>query len=76
METETWKHEEMKTWERWNSDILRKNIKQKTEAQTIFPNTFTVCSSCIQKFVVFAFDDEETKGSYPFANRLNGLAVM
>jgi hypothetical protein len=34
------------------------NGKQKTEAQAIFLNPFTICSSA--------------KGSYPFANGLNG----
>jgi hypothetical protein len=36
-------------------------------------NPFTVCSSCKGKFVICPFVDEETKGSYPFANGLNGL---
>ncbi len=47
--------------------------KRKTEAQRIFLNLFTIDSSCKQKFVFFPFVGEETSGSYPFANVLNGL---
>jgi hypothetical protein len=45
------------------------------EAQAIFLNMFTVCSLCHESlsFVIF---DKETNGSYPFANRLNGLAHL
>jgi hypothetical protein len=46
---------------------------RKTEAQVIFLNPCTVCSSCTRKFVICPFVDEETNGSYPFANGLNGL---
>ncbi len=31
---------------------------------------------CRQKFVVCPYVDEETNGSYPFANRLNVLADL
>ncbi len=50
-------------------------FKQKTKngAQATFLNPFTVCSACERKFVVCPFVDEETNGSYPFANGLNGL---
>jgi demethoxyubiquinone hydroxylase (CLK1/Coq7/Cat5 family) len=48
----------------------------KMEAQAIFQNQFTVCSSCKQKLVVRPFVDEETNGSYPFANRLIRLAHL
>ncbi len=51
-------------------------FKRKTEAQAIFLNPFTVCSSCKQKFVVCPFADEETDGSYPFANGPNGVAHL
>jgi hypothetical protein len=44
------------------------NGKQKREAQAIFRNPFTVCSSCNWKFVVCLFVYEETDGSYPFGN--------
>jgi hypothetical protein len=44
-----------------------------TEAQVIFPNPFTICSSGKLKFFVGLFVDEETSESYPFANRLNGI---
>jgi hypothetical protein len=46
----------------------KKTGKLRTEAQAV-----TVCSLCKQKFVVCPFVDEETNGSYPFANGLNGL---
>jgi hypothetical protein len=44
------------------------------EVQVIFLNPFTVFASCKPKFVVCLFVYEETNGSYPFANGLNGLA--
>jgi hypothetical protein len=43
-----------------------------TEAQAIFLNLFTMCSSYKRKFGICPFD-KETNRSYPFANRLNGL---
>jgi hypothetical protein len=43
------------------------------EALAIFPNPFTVCSSCKREFVVCPFVDKETNRSYLFANGLNGL---
>ncbi len=49
------------------------NGKQKTEAQTIFLNPFTVCSSWKRKFVICPFLDKETNRWYLFANGLNGL---
>jgi hypothetical protein len=45
------------------------HFKQKTDAQAILLNLFTVCSSCKPKFVVRPFVDEET-----FANGQNGFA--
>jgi hypothetical protein len=51
----------------------RKLPKRKTEAEAIFLNPFTLCSSCKRKFVVCPFVDEETNESYLFANGLNGL---
>ncbi len=39
------------------------NVKQKREAQMIFPNPFTVYSSYKRKFVVCPFVDEETNRS-------------
>jgi hypothetical protein len=44
-----------------------------TEAQTIFLNPFTICSSGYRMFVACPFVDEETNGNYLFANGLNGL---
>jgi hypothetical protein len=52
------------------------DTKRKTEAQAIFLNAFNVCSSCKRKFVICSFVDEETNGSYPFANGLIGLAHL
>ncbi len=52
------------------------DIKRKTEAPAIFINPFTVCTPCKRKFVVCLFVDEETNGSYPFANGLYGLAHL
>ncbi len=49
------------------------NGKRKTEAETIFLNPFTRCSSCKRKFVVCLFVDKETNESYLYANGLNGL---
>jgi hypothetical protein len=46
------------------------------EAHAIFLNPFTVCSTCKRRFVVCSFVDEETNGSYPFRNGLNGLARL
>jgi hypothetical protein len=51
------------------------NGKQNAEAQEIFPNPFTVCKSCKRKFVVCPFVDDETNGSYPFANGLTDLPI-
>ncbi len=51
-------------------------FKRKMEAQVIFLNPFTVCSSCKRKFVVCLYVNEETNGSYPFANGLNRLAHL
>jgi hypothetical protein len=61
-------------------DVETSNGKRKAEVQTIFLNPFTICSFC--RFVVCPFVDEDTNGSYPFANglnrlyRLNGLNVL
>jgi hypothetical protein len=52
------------------------DIKQKTEAQAIFLNPFTVYLWCKQKGVVSPFVDEETNRSYPFEKGLNGLAHL
>jgi hypothetical protein len=53
MELWTWTHMETWTWTR------------KTAAQAIFLNPLTVCLSCLRKFVVCSFVDDETNGSYP-----------
>ncbi len=50
--------------------------KQKMVAKVIFCNAFTICSSSKRKFVVCLFVVKGTNGSYPFANRLNGLAHL
>ncbi len=49
------------------------NGKRSTEPRAIFLHSFTVYSSCTWKFIVCPLRDEETNGSYSFANRLNGL---
>ncbi len=51
-------------------------VKQKTEAQAIFLNPFSVCSSCKRKFVVCPFVYEETNGNYPFSNGVTGLVYL
>ncbi len=44
------------------------------EAQAVFLNLSTVHPSCKHDFfVVFTFVDEQTNGSYLFANERNGL---
>jgi hypothetical protein len=48
----------------------------KTEAQAVFLNSFTVCSSYKRKFAVSSFVDKETNRSYPFANGPNGLSYL
>ncbi len=70
---ETLRHGDMETWdsdmETWRHGDLRQwhgDIKRKKEAQAIFLNPFTGCSSCKRKFVVCPFFDEETNWSYPF----------
>jgi hypothetical protein len=52
------------------------NKKQNKEAQKIFLNPFTVCSSSKKKFVICPFVDVETNGRYPFENGINGLAQL
>ncbi len=52
------------------------NRKWKMEAQAIFLNLFTVSSLNKWKFVVSPIVNEEMKGSYLFANRLNGFAQL
>jgi hypothetical protein len=66
---ETRKHGSMGTWKHGD-------IKRKTEAYAIFFNPLTICSLWKLKFVVCPFVDEETNGSYPFANGLNGPAHL
>jgi hypothetical protein len=76
---ETWRHGDMKTWrhgdmETWRQgDMETLNGKQKTEAQAIFLDPFTICSSYKQKFVVSPFVEEETYKNYMFAIEVNGL---
>jgi hypothetical protein len=47
-------------------------FQKEIEAQAIFLNPFTICSSCKRKIVVCSFVDEQTNGTYPLANGLNG----
>jgi hypothetical protein len=46
----------------------------KRKPRAFFLNPFTACSSDKQNFVICAFVEDETNGSYPQANRLNGLS--
>jgi hypothetical protein len=72
-----WRHGGMEAWRHGGMEAWRHgDIKQKTEALEIFLYAFTICSLCEQKFVVCLFVNEETNGSYPFANGLNGLAHL
>jgi hypothetical protein len=74
MDTETWtRRHGIKIL--GNSEVSQKKLngKWKTEAQAIFLNPFTVCSSCKRKFVVCLFVWTETNESYPLANGLNVL---
>jgi hypothetical protein len=57
MDVETW------TWRHGK-------IKQKTEAQAIFLNPFTVCSSCKRKLPICPLVAEVKNGSNPFAKGL------
>jgi hypothetical protein len=60
---------------RFNSYILLSQAEdEKTEAQAIFLNPFTVCSLCNQKFAACPFVNKETNGSYLVASRQNRLA--
>ncbi len=81
METWTWRHghgdmdKETWTWGHGHRYMNMETMDMKTwdfkrkDAQAIFLNPF---SSCKRKFVVCPFVGEETNGSYPFANGLNG----
>jgi hypothetical protein len=71
METETWRHGDgdMETWTWRHSDM-----KRKTGNPGDFSNPFNIFSSGKRKIVICPFVDEETNGSYPFANGLNKLA--
>jgi hypothetical protein len=81
VEKRTWRYGngDMETWTRRNGHEDMK-LKYQTEngKQTPchFLNPFIVCSLCKRKFVVCPYVNEETNGSYPFANGLNGLAHL
>jgi hypothetical protein len=81
---ETWRYEGMVNWtwrqghgdmelKYWGTLMLYKKSNRKREPQAIFFNQFTFCSLCKRKLVVCSFVDQETNGSYPFANGLNRL---
>jgi hypothetical protein len=86
---ETWRHGDMKTWRHenrshgdmetwkhgietgtWRHGISKRKGKRKSRR---FSLSFIISTQCSQKFVVCPFIDEETNGSYPFANGLNRL---
>ncbi len=52
------------------------NGKWKMKAQAFFLIRLPFCSLYKQKFVISLFVGEEINGSYPFENRLNGLAHL
>ncbi len=51
-------------------------MKRENGSPDDFSKSVTICSLCKRKFVVCPFVFKETNGSYPFANRLNGLAHL
>ncbi len=65
---ETWTSGDMETWKHGDTDMETSNRKRKTEAQAVFLNPFTICSSSKRKFVVRPFVDKETNRSYSFGN--------
>ncbi len=67
---ETWRLGDLETWRHRDMDTETSNGQQKMEAQANFLHPFTVCSSCIQKFSVYPFDNKGTNKSYTFANKL------
>ncbi len=46
IDMETWKHGEIEKWRRGHGHEEMETTKRKTEAEAIFLNPFTVCSSC------------------------------
>jgi hypothetical protein len=56
---ETWKHGGMETWRHGDMDMETSNGK--TEAQAIFLNLFTICSSYKRKFVVCLLTKKQTE---------------
>ncbi len=71
---ETWKHEGMETWKHGDMDmeIWRHQTENGKQKPRRFSFIIYRCLSCKRKFVICPFV-EETNGSYPFANRINGL---
>jgi hypothetical protein len=71
METWTWRHGDMVTetwtWGHRHGDMDMKTKSEgkfKTEAQTIFLNPFTMCSSCEQKYAICPFVDEKKQTEF------------
>ncbi len=54
------------------------DLQQKNQTENGRPGNFpsSVCSSCKRKFVLCPFFDEETNGSFPCANELDGLTGL
>jgi hypothetical protein len=52
------------------------NGKRKMEAQEIFLNPLPFAHLANGSLSFVSFVNEETNGSYPFANGLNGLALL
>ncbi len=75
---EAWRHGDgdgdRETWRHRDTETQRHgDIKRKIEAQAIFLNSFTVCSSCKRKFVVCPFVDGRNKRKMSVCKRTNGL---
>ncbi len=68
IDKETWKHGDTELWSHGDMDMETWKHQMETEAQAIFLNPSTVCSSYKRKFAFCPLIDEETNGSYPFAN--------
>jgi hypothetical protein len=57
---ETWRHGDMETWRHGDMETWTWRHQSENEIPGVFPNPFTVCSSCERKFFICPFVDEET----------------
>jgi hypothetical protein len=73
-----WKYGEMETWRQGHGDMDMETRRHQMENEKRKPRRFSLirlpfahrAKNC---FSFCPFIDEETNGSYPFANGLNGL---